>query len=335
MGMLIRGAAVTVAGVLAAGLAQAPSAAQQPGGEHVRYVVAISVDGLNPSAITALGTRGAPYLNHIRSVGASTLAARSEWESTSTLPNHAGMLTSRPVSAKRGGHGVTFNDDRPGTKVRKAGGKRIESMFTRASRAGLGTAFYTAKKKFNLFERSWSGSIDRYVLRTRDSRLVSLATGQLRNKPARLTVVHMAEPDVVGHRYGYMSARYLRAITRADARVGAILRAVRANPQLAKSTVVMVTSDHGGRGRSHSGHTKPVNFRVPFLVWGRGVFKGDLYDVNPGYRKPSATRRPSYEAARQPIRNAALGNLALDVLGVGAMTGSRINARQDLRIFAP
>ena len=45
--------------------------------------------------------------------GAFTLDARTEREQTRTLPNHTGMLTGRRIDARRGGHGVTYNPDRP------------------------------------------------------------------------------------------------------------------------------------------------------------------------------------------------------------------------------
>ena len=89
-----------------------PGSAGQPS-ESISHVVAISIDGLNPRAITELGPSGAPTFHRLMREGAFTLDARTEREQTRTLPNHTGMLTSRRIDASRGGHGVRYNKDRP------------------------------------------------------------------------------------------------------------------------------------------------------------------------------------------------------------------------------
>ena len=78
---------------------------------------------------------------------------------------------------------------------------------------------------------------------------------------------------------------------------------------------VVLTADHGGRGRHHGDVTKAHNYTVPFVVWGVDAASGaDLYDLNQDdYRDPGA-RRTTYRAAQQPIRNGEVANLALDLL---------------------
>jgi hypothetical protein len=53
-------------------------------------VVVISIDGLNPRALRALGAAGAGIMRD----GASTLNARTDRDSTMTLPNHTGIVVS-------------------------------------------------------------------------------------------------------------------------------------------------------------------------------------------------------------------------------------------------
>ena len=81
--------------------------------DAVSSVLAISIDGLNPAALERLGVRGTPSLHELAAAGASTLNARTERELTITLPNHTGMVTGRRIDSRLGGHGVTWNDDRP------------------------------------------------------------------------------------------------------------------------------------------------------------------------------------------------------------------------------
>lgn len=143
-------------------------------------------------------------------------------------------------------------------------------------------------------------------------------------------MMHYPGPDGVGHGQGFMSAPYLAEVTDTDALIGQVLDAVAADADLAASTVVIVTSDHGGLGMSHADATQAVNYTVPFLTWGAGVAAGmDLYSLNPDRADPG-TGRPDYTAAVGPVRNAESGNLIADLLGFGPIPGSGINTGQSL-----
>src|SRR5436190_1290294 len=71
--------------------------------DGITRVVVISVDGLNPTALTRLGRAKTPTYHRLIDEGASTLNARTEVEKTITLPNHAGMVTSRRIAKAYGG----------------------------------------------------------------------------------------------------------------------------------------------------------------------------------------------------------------------------------------
>ena len=84
-----------------AGAAAAPEAVRRAA--EITRVVVISVDGLNPDAITLLGAAGAPTFHRLVDRGRvrrSTPAARSSM--TLTLPNHTGMVTSRRIDRSAG-----------------------------------------------------------------------------------------------------------------------------------------------------------------------------------------------------------------------------------------
>ena len=154
----------------------------------------------------------------------------------------------------------------------------------------------------------------------------------MRTAPRDFSMLHLPSPDAVGHAQGYMSPAYLDAVTATDRLIGRLLDAIAARPSLAASTVVVVTSDHGGLGLSHSDATRAVNYTIPFFVWGRGIRAGaDLYALNPDRANPG-TSRPTYAVAVQPIRNAEAGNLVTELLGLRAIPGSRINATQTLDV---
>ena len=302
---------------------------------EVTRVVVISVDGLNPVAITRLGVTGAPTYHRLMSEGAWTFNARTEVEQTVTLPNHTGMLTSRRIDRTRGGHGVTWDDDRlqPPT-VQAAAGHPVASVFSRVETAGLGSAMFAAKTKFSLYQRSWPG-IDRSMIDLDNTALVKAVRRDLAGGWRAFTFVHLSLPDLAGHAHGWLSPEYLAAVRATDILIGRVLATVSKTPESRDHTLVVVTSDHGGRGYGHADPRRLADYRIPFLVWGPGVPAGeDLYDLNPTYADPG-TQRVGYAAARQPVRNGDIGNLVLDVLGLGPIPGSELDADQDLEVLAP
>jgi hypothetical protein len=312
--------------------------------DAVNYVVAISVDGLNPDGLRRVGRSGAPAMWRMVDRGAATLNARSEYERTITLPNHTGMVTGRKV-ARPGGHGVTVNSD-TGSTVHRTAGEYVASMFSVVHDRGGSTAFYSSKDKFGLLNRSWGSrygavdrvgrnngrdKIDRYYLAGEGTNVTRLIR-RLHNNPDELSFVHLAQTDRAGHAHGFMSARYLTAVRRADDQVDRILRAISNDRRLRAHTNVVLTADHGGRGKSHSDRTKAYNYTIPFLVWGVGVAKGrSLYGLNKNDRRNPGTRRLSY-AGRQPVRNGEVANLVTDLLDMPRVPGSTFNTRQNLTI---
>ncbi len=309
--------------------ATAPEAGRGEAGSGPR-VLAISVDGLRPAALKKLGRDGAPNFYRLLDEGASTLNARTSLELTLTLPNHTGMVTGRRVKKKRKGHGVTWNDDRAGTTVQKAAGHGVASIFTRVHGSGGSTALFATKSKFSLFNRSWPRGIDRFKVSYNQSGLVRAARRDLVNQTRAFTFLHTSLPDVTGHASGFTSDEYLDAVARTDRLLGKVLGTIDDSPALTRDLVVILTSDHGGTGSSHSDRRRRANYQVPFVVWGPGVAAANLYDLSPTYANPRRSR-PDYRG-KQPIRNGDLANLAADLLGLAAVPGSLFNKDQQLRI---
>lgn len=309
--------------------ARAPSA-----DDAVDVVVAISVDGLNPTAIRRLGPEGAPALHRMLQGGAGTLNARTDRALTRTLPNHTDMLTGRPARGSAG-HGVTFNEDN-GSILPATAGEYVAGAFDVVHDHGGRTAFYASKDKFDLLDRSWDAAhgavdkvgaddgrdkLDRYVVDD-EADNVSRLLARLRTRPDDFSFLHLAQPDTAGHASGFMSSAYLAAVQAADRQVGRVLDTVRADPDLRAHTTVVLTADHGGRGPSHSDPTKAYDYTVPFLAWGVGVARGaDLYDLNDGLRARPGIRRTSYGGV-QPVRNGELANVVTELLDLPQVPGS-------------
>lgn len=298
-------------------------------------VIAISIDGMSVAAVRRLGRKQLPNLYRFMRQGASTTNARTEREMTVTLPNHTGMVTGRRIDAAAGGHGVTWNDDRltPST-VQAAAGTDVRSVFSVVDAAGGSSALFAAKTKFSLWQRSWPEAIDVTTIDEDNSALVDRFVADL-DTDRDFRFLHLSPPDIAGHAGGWMSPAYLAGVRKADALLGRVVAAVDADPVRKAGTTILLTSDHGGRGRDHSDARQLDDYRVVFMARGAAVGRGvDLYAINPTYRDPG-TRRTTYGIRRPPVRNGMIANLALDLLGLPPVEGSELDASMDLRLTPP
>lgn len=333
---LLASASVVLAPAPAPAQLAAPSAERRVvKAPEAESVLAISIDGMSVAAVRKLGKAQLPNLYRFMRAGASTTNARTEREMTVTLPNHTGMVTGRRIDAATGGHGVTWNDDRPlPSTVQAAAGHDVGSVFTAVDAAGGSTALFAAKTKFSLWSRSWPDAIDRTVIDLDNSALVDQVLADLPiDRDFRF--LHLSLPDNAGHASGWMSKPYLRAVRQSDALVGRVVKAVNADPTRRAGTTILLTSDHGGKGPSHSDVRVLDNYRIVFMARGAGVDRGvDLYAINSTYKDPG-TRRTTYGMRRPPVRNGMIANLALDLLDLPAVEGSEFDVDLDLRLTAP
>jgi hypothetical protein len=240
----------------------------------------------------------------------------------------------------------------------------IASTFDVAHDNGLSTALYASKAKFVIMEWSYdldSGApdvtgpddgadkIDSYVNKESGAPLngsemhLDFLADMAANR-FNYTFLHYRDPDSAGHDFGWGSAQWEAAVQNVDDYLGEVFNLVETDPLLQGRTAIVLTADHGGQGNGHGNASLPSVYTIPFFAWGAGVDVGtDLYALNPTSRQdPGSTiapggagvPRPDYNAARPPIRDGDTGNLALYLLGVGAVPGSTINDTQDLRTQA-
>lgn len=306
-----------------------------------KHVVLISIDGLHPAALEALGVAGVPHMHRLRLEGATTHNARTDADMTVTLPNHVTQLTGRGVEGACG-HRWTANGTPPeGATLHSKNGAYISSVFDVLADAGLRAAVFASKSKFSLLRDSYGapadsgsaarrdGGLERFVYtKDTDSLVAALATELTTERPA-FSLLHLRDPDSHGHQSGWRLARgsdYLAAVRRADRFVGQVLTAVEGDSLLRGTTAVIVTADHAGTGHGHGDAGSADVYTIPFYVWGPGVDRGvDLYAMNAGRRLDPGDGRPTYRAPVQPIRNGDAANLALDLLGLPSIPGSTIN----------
>ena len=92
--------------------------------------------------------------------------------------------------------------------------------------------------------------------------------------------VYFMSPDIAGHHKGFDPgvSEYRRAIELVDGLTGIILRAIRARRTFSEEDwLVLVTSDHGGKGTHHrKGHQDKDVLTVFLIVSGSAARPGEI-----------------------------------------------------------
>jgi predicted AlkP superfamily pyrophosphatase or phosphodiesterase len=102
-----------------------------------------------------------------------------------------------------------------------------------------------------------------------DSLVAEVAARWISTSRPQVLFVHLADPDIVGHRSGWGSAEQIAAVADADRALAQIVTAL-AGARAADSTLIIVSSDHGGAGRSHGG-TDVRSRYIPWIAVAPGV----------------------------------------------------------------
>jgi arylsulfatase A-like enzyme len=266
--VLLAAAALATAGCSARYIraAAAPSVVLLPAESLTRNVVVVSIDGLRPDAIAQYG---ASTLQRLMREGSYTLSASTIYPSK-TLPSHTSMLTGQPPER----HGVLWNN----VATAKTDAVELPNIFSVARSHGYTTAAFFSKAKFQPLQLE--GTLDYSQApgglygRWSSERTVGDLGRYLDRAQPNVLFVHLTDPDAAGHRSGWMTPEYGRAVLAADRAVDQLIAlADRAYGRGHFS--VIVTADHGGHGTNH-GSDDPRDVTIPWIAWGKGVKPGAL-----------------------------------------------------------
>ena len=221
-------------------------------------VVLFLIDSLRPDGLKQADT---PHLDRMISDGAHTFSAQTVVPSK-TLTCHTSLF----FSVEPDVHGVTTNTWQPLNHP-------ISGLFEVIFEAGLNSiTFFNWEQLRDLHQ---PGSVqaafylkdDKSPENDSDQGLAALAVDHFTKHRVDFAFIFFHQTDAAGHRDGWMSEPYLRAIANADRCIGKILKV------LPEETVVMITADHGGLDHSH-GADSPEETTIPFIVKGPGIPSG-------------------------------------------------------------
>lgn len=246
--------------------------AKQPSTPRAAHVVLLGFDAMSARGIQRAHT---PNFNEMIENGAITLQARCI-RPTSSSQNWMSMVSGATIEM----HGVTDNDWEPDRKTIEPAVKNKKGLFP--------TIFEDIKmqrpdaKVYMFYE--WTGQDRMYDLSLVDKAVTGLDCDQtltqafdafLQDKPEFL-FVSINQTDEIGHEAGHESREYLETITHFDTMVGDFVKRIK-DAGLLDETVIIVTADHGGLGKSHGGDSE-AELEIPILLYGGSVTKGKVME---------------------------------------------------------
>jgi predicted AlkP superfamily pyrophosphatase or phosphodiesterase len=245
---------------------------------RTEHVFIVSIDGGKPAVMRQSQM---PVLNQLIREGACDWNAQTIVPPI-TLPAHTSMLTGVPMAQ----HGLTWNDWKPTNGL-----VQVPTIFSAVKKTGLSTALFAGKEKFR--HLLLPGTVDKFYYDASNAVIIlksdnggevyrkegciaalvvasNAANYIVRHKP-NLCFIHFADPDSVGHKFGWDSPEQIKAYGEADQALGVVIAAIK-QADIAKRSVVIVTADHGGHDKGH-GKNIPEDMTIPWIAWGGGVKK--------------------------------------------------------------
>jgi hypothetical protein len=243
---------------------------------EVEHVIVIGIDGLRPDRLLLAD---APVLHGLIKTGTYTMWARTTALAV-TLPSFTSMMTG--VNPRK--HGVDWDRDLPFTRPVYS---KTPTIFEMATKAGYVTAMAAGKSKFNALNKPGTithvfypkidpaditgdaAAVDAKKEKVSDAIVVAESIKFIETAKPNFLFVHLPEVDTVGHAKGWATADQLAQIAKTDALVGSILAALDRS-HLRESTVIIVSTDHGGAAKTH-GPDDPRSRTIPWIINGPHV----------------------------------------------------------------
>jgi predicted AlkP superfamily pyrophosphatase or phosphodiesterase len=228
-------------------------------------VLIIGCDGFGSISFTPSNT---PVLHQLMRSGAYTLHARGVMP-TSSSPNWASII----MGAGPEQHGVTSNDWETNkfdiTPTAVGSGGMFPSIF--------GLLREQRPKAWIACVHDWDGF--GRLLEPRAPDLLENVKGSPATARRAIEVIHQHKPtflfvhfdavDHAGHEFGWLSPEYFQAVAQMDGLIGELLQAL-TDAGVRQQTVVIMTADHGGKGKSH-GEATMDEIEIPFIIAGPGI----------------------------------------------------------------
>ena len=237
--------------------------------QSVKHVVVIGVDGMSPDGILNANT---PNMDKMIKNGAHTFEGQAVMP-TSSSPNWASMI----MGAGPEQHGITSNAwKRKDVKEKSYCNGKVGETWP--------TIFKVLKEqrpkvRIGIFHHwiSFGRLVERGVANRKEFTFskvntISRAATYFRIAKPELIFIHLDHVDHAGHKYGHGTPEYYESVSEADMLIGRMQKAIQ-RAGLDEETIIIITSDHGGKGHGHGGDS-PEEINIPWIITGPQVSKG-------------------------------------------------------------
>lgn len=228
-----------------------------------KKVVLISIDGMRPDAFLQCGN---PFAKELMDMCSYSLNARTVVPAV-TLPCHMSMFHS--VTPDR--HGVTTNLYSPPVRP-------IKGLFEKIEDAGGKSAMFYGWEHLREVARCgnlrWAEFIEAYTEPATDGLLTDSAIKCIEKHKPDFVFLYMVETDEKGgHDSGWMTETYLSYVSAAIENVKRVIEATKGE------YTVIITADHGGKGRGH-GYMPPIeeDLIIPMFFYGKDFASGKVLE---------------------------------------------------------
>lgn len=233
------------------------------------YVIVIGIDGLAAHGIRQATT---PVFDSLMRVGSFTLEARSETPTVSS-PNWGSIL----MGSSPQEHSILSNSWQRHhiTDSIFCAQKKGETMPTifKVLRQEFPEADLACFHDWDDFGRLVEQGVPSMIAATKgEDRTLAEAMRYVRYNKPLFTFIHLDHVDHAGHEHGWETSAYLEAVQKADRMVGEFCAMLQAEG-MAGEAVLLIVSDHGGKGKKHGGQSEE-ELNIPVLISGKGIAAG-------------------------------------------------------------
>ena len=225
-----------------------------------RKIVLVVIDGLRSYSLEILDL---PFVKELKKNSTFCLQANSV-SPTLTLPCFTSMF-----------HGVEPDRHRIMTNEWAPQIRPITGLVEQLDDFGKRCVFFTTSEEIRDVCRC--NHLEQYFCfnarkqENADGKAIGSAIAYIKESAPDFILIHLKGTDLSGHKYGYMSEKYLEIVQKDVSLLEEIYKTVKDEYHL------IVTADHGGEGRNH-GTDIPQNLLVPMFFCGSSFMKNKELD---------------------------------------------------------
>ncbi|MEG0766141.1 MAG: alkaline phosphatase family protein [Clostridia bacterium] len=247
-----------------------------------KKVVLILVDGMRPDGMLQCGN---PFVSELLAQSSYALDAQTVMPSV-TLPCHMSLFHS--VDPQR--HGIVSNTYIPQMRP-------INGLLEQLSLAKKKTCFFYTWEELRDLGRfdvlNESVFINQHRSPDTDTQITERAIAYLDAEKPHFMFRDLGETDEVGgHNVGWMSAQYMKSVSKAMDCVQRVLT------HLTDEYTLILVADHGGHDRMH-GQDIPEDMTIPVVFYSKDCQRKQLSDVNIKDLAPTITHIVGAQPAKE------------------------------------